>query len=173
MTLHFLCFILLTQLTLQYIYMHSLEIQHSYLTLLTTLIRYLTLFLLYTFYNIEYLAESNLFHALNHVVIIAKYQIFLFWLSKASPSFEIFSLLLKEKNPLWTNNNNTLTNFRAKWATLCAWAPQNTLCLGECATHVLFTLSFIFIYVLLVLIGAKCNLGEVKLKTMLASGLIL
>ena len=44
-----------------------------------------------------YKPESNLFQALNHFVIIAKYHIYLSWLNKASPSFEIFSLLLNEK----------------------------------------------------------------------------
>jgi len=38
-----------------------------------------------------YKPESNLFQALNHFAIIAKYHIFLSWLNKASPSFETFS----------------------------------------------------------------------------------
>ena len=70
-----------------------------------------------------YKLESNLFQALNHFVIIAKYHIFLSWLNKASPSFEIFSLLLNEKircERTIAFENNTLTNFRAKWTTLCA-----------------------------------------------------
>jgi len=44
-----------------------------------------------------YKPESNLFQALNHFVIFGKYHIYLSWLNKASPSFEIFSLLLNEK----------------------------------------------------------------------------
>ena len=66
--------------------------------------------------------ESNLFQALNHFVIIAKYHIYLSWLNKASPSFEIFSLLLNEKilcERLIAFKNSTLTKFRAKWTTLC------------------------------------------------------
>ena len=68
-----------------------------------------------------YKPESNFFQALNHFVIIAKYHIFLSWLNKASPSFEIFSLLLNEKircERTIAFKNNTLTNFRAKWTTL-------------------------------------------------------
>ena len=42
-----------------------------------------------------YKSELNICLALNHYVIIAKYQIFLSGLNKASTSFEIFSLLLK------------------------------------------------------------------------------
>jgi len=45
----------------------------------------------------RYLKKSNLFQALNHFVITAKYHIYLSWLNKASPSFKIFSLLLNEK----------------------------------------------------------------------------
>ena len=41
--------------------------------------------------------ESNLFQALNHFVIIAKYHIYLSWLNKASPRLEIFSLLLNDR----------------------------------------------------------------------------
>ena len=44
-----------------------------------------------------YKHESNNFQAFNHYVIIAKYHIFLSWLNKTSPSFEIFSLLLNER----------------------------------------------------------------------------
>ena len=102
-----------------------------------------------------YKPESDLFQALNHFVIIAKYHIFLSWLNKASPSFEIVSLLFSKKIRFERTiafKNNTLTNFRAKWTTLCVSAAQNTLCLGGCATYVLFTLSFIFIYILLGLI---------------------
>ena len=103
----------------------------------------------------SYKPESNLFQALNQFVINAKYHIFLSWLNKASPSFEIFSLLLNEEircERTIAFKNNTLTNFGAKWTTLCAWAAQITPCLGGCATYVLFTSSFIFTYVLLVLI---------------------
>ena len=67
--------------------------------------------------------ELNICLALNHYVIIAKYHIFLSWLNKASPSFEIFSLLLNEKilcESTIAFKNNTLRNFRAKWTTLCA-----------------------------------------------------
>jgi len=69
-----------------------------------------------------YKPESNLFQALNHFVIIAKYHIYLSWLNKASPIFEIFSLFLNEKllcNRLIAFKNSTLTKFRAKWTTLC------------------------------------------------------
>ena len=69
-----------------------------------------------------YKPESNSFQALNHV-IIAKYHIFLSWLIKTSPSFEIFSLLLNEKilcERTIAFTNNTLRKFRAKWGTLCA-----------------------------------------------------
>ena len=60
-----------------------------------------------------YKPESNLFQALDHFVIIAKYHIFLSWLNKASPSFQIFSLLLNEKlrcERTIAFKNNTLTN---------------------------------------------------------------
>ena len=70
-----------------------------------------------------YKPELNISLALNHYVIIAKYHIFLSWLNKASPSFEIFSLLLKEKilcERTIAFKNNTLRKFRAKWTTLCA-----------------------------------------------------
>ena len=70
-----------------------------------------------------YKPESNNFQALNHYVIIAKYHIFLSWLNKTSPSFEIFSLLLNEKilcERTVAFKNNTLKNFRAKWGILCA-----------------------------------------------------
>ena len=45
-----------------------------------------------------YKPELNTCLALNHYVIIAKYHIFLSWLNKAYPSFEIFSLLLMKKS---------------------------------------------------------------------------
>ena len=70
-----------------------------------------------------YKPESNIFQALNHYVIIAKYHIFLSWLNKTSPSFEIFSLLLNEKilcERTIAFKNNTLRKFRAKWEALCA-----------------------------------------------------
>jgi len=68
-----------------------------------------------------YKPDSNLFQALNYFVIISKCHIFLSWLNKASPSFEIFSLLLSEKircERTIAFKNNTLTTFRAKWTTL-------------------------------------------------------
>ena len=68
-----------------------------------------------------YKPESNTFQALNHYVIIAKYHIFLSWLNKTSPSFEIFSLLLNEKilrEHTIAFKNNTLRKFRAKWEAL-------------------------------------------------------
>ena len=46
-----------------------------------------------------YKSELNTCLTLNHYVIIGKYQIFLSWLNKAYPNFEIFSLLLNEKIP--------------------------------------------------------------------------
>lgn len=64
-----------------------------------------------------YKPESNLFQALDHFVIIAKYHVFLSWLNKASHSFEVFSLLLNEKircERTIAFENNTQTNFRAK-----------------------------------------------------------
>jgi len=45
-----------------------------------------------------YKPESNLFQAINHFVIIAKYHTYLSWLNKASPSFKIFNLLLNERS---------------------------------------------------------------------------
>jgi len=100
-----------------------------------------------------YKPVSNLFQALNHFGIIAKYHIFLSWLNKVSPSFEIFSLLLSEKigcERTIAFTNNTLTKFKAKWTTLCTYrAAQNTISLGGCTAYVLFTSFFIFIYVLL------------------------
>ena len=69
-----------------------------------------------------YKPESNNFQALNHYVIIAKYRIFLSWLNKTSPSFDIFSLLLNEKilcERTIAFKNNALKNFRAKWGILC------------------------------------------------------
>lgn len=70
-----------------------------------------------------YKPESNIFQAHNHYVIIAKYHIFLSWLNKTSPSFEIFCVLLNEKilcERTIAFKNNTLGKFRAKWGTLCA-----------------------------------------------------
>ena len=70
-----------------------------------------------------YKPELNTCLALNHYVIIAKYHVFLLWLNKAYPSFEIFSLLLNEKilcERAIAFKNNTLRKFRAKWTTLCA-----------------------------------------------------
>ena len=70
-----------------------------------------------------YKLELNICLALNNYVIIAKYHIFLSWLNKASPSFEIFSLLLNETILCERSiafKNNTLRKFRAKWTTLCA-----------------------------------------------------
>ena len=67
-----------------------------------------------------YKPESNIFQALSYV-IIAKYHIFLSWLNKTSPSFEIFSLLLNEKilcEHTIAFKNNTLRKFRAKWEAL-------------------------------------------------------
>ena len=68
--------------------------------------------------------ESNLFQALNHFVIFAKYHIFLACINKASPSFEVFGLLLNEKilcgERTIAFKNNTLRKFRAKWTALCA-----------------------------------------------------
>jgi len=69
-----------------------------------------------------YKPESNLFQAINHFVIFAKYHIYLSWLNKASLSFEIFSLLLNEKILCERSiafKHSTLTKFRAKWTTLC------------------------------------------------------
>ena len=70
-----------------------------------------------------YKPESNLFQALNHYVIIAKYHIFLSWLNKTSPSFGIFCVLLNEKilcERTIAFKNNTLSKFKGKWGTLCA-----------------------------------------------------
>ena len=64
-----------------------------------------------------YRPESNIFQALNYV-IIAKYHIFLSWLNKTSPSFEIFCLSLNEKilcERTIAFKNYTLSKFRAKW----------------------------------------------------------
>ena len=61
--------------------------------------------------------ELNLFQSLNHFVIIAKHHIYLSWLNKASPSFDIFSLLLNEKILCQRSiafKNSRLTKFRAK-----------------------------------------------------------
>ena len=65
--------------------------------------------------------ESNIFQALDHYVIIAKYHIFFSWFNKTSPSFEIFCVLLNEKilcERTFAFKNNTLRKFRAKWVTL-------------------------------------------------------
>ena len=70
-----------------------------------------------------YKPESNIFPALKHYVIIAKYHIFLSWLNKTSPSFEIFCVLLNEKvlcERTIAFKNNTLRKFRAKWGALFA-----------------------------------------------------
>ena len=72
--------------------------------------------------------ESNIFQALNYYVIDAKYHIFVSWLNKISPSFEIFCLILTEKilcKHTIAFKNNTLRKFRAKWETQCAWAAAN------------------------------------------------
>ena len=69
-----------------------------------------------------YKPESNLFQALDHFFIIAKYHIYLSWLNKTSPGFEIFSLLLNEKiicERTIAFKSSTLTKFRVKWTTLC------------------------------------------------------
>ena len=44
------------------------------------------------------MSKSSTFQALNHFVIFVKYHSFLSWLNKASPSFEFFSFLLKERS---------------------------------------------------------------------------
>ena len=98
-----------------------------------------------------YKPEPNIFQALNHYVIIAKYDIFLTWLNKTSPSFEIFSLLLNEKilcERTIAFKNNTRRKFRAKWGTLCAWAQcAKYLCLTGCATPTLFYFPyFLFLF---------------------------
>ena len=44
-----------------------------------------------------YKPDCTKFHALNHVLIIAKYHIFQAWLQTNSPCFEIFFLVIKDK----------------------------------------------------------------------------
>ena len=44
-----------------------------------------------------YKPESNIFQALNHYVVVAKYHIFLSWLNKTSPSFEILAFYLMKR----------------------------------------------------------------------------
>ena len=81
-----------------------------------------------------YKPESNIFQALNHYVIIAKYHIFLSWLNKTSPRFEIICLLLNEKvlcERTISFKNNTLRKFTAKWGTLFAWAAPNIFAWGD------------------------------------------
>jgi len=63
------------------------------------------------------MSKSSSLQALNHFVIIVKHHSFLSWLNKASPSFEIFSLLLNEKilcEFTIAFKNSALTKFRAK-----------------------------------------------------------
>ena len=96
-----------------------------------------------------YKSESNIFQALNHYVTIAKYHIFLSWLNKTSPSFEIFSLLLNEKilcERTIAFKNNTLRKFRAKWEALCAWAAPNIFVLGDVPLLLLLLFSFFYLY---------------------------
>jgi len=98
-----------------------------------------------------YKPESNLFQTLINFVIIAKYHIYLSWLNKATPSFEIFGLLLNEKILCERSiafKNSTLTKFRVKWTTLCVWAAPNIFVSGVVPLPLPF-----FSYVLLVLIS--------------------
>lgn len=97
-----------------------------------------------------YKPESNIFQALNHYVIIAKYHIFLSWLNKTSPSFEIFSLLLNEKilcERTIAFKNNTLRKFRAKRGTLCAWAAPNGFVSGDVPLQLFIIPFFFFIFI--------------------------
>jgi len=96
--------------------------------------------------------ESNLFQALNHFVIIAKYHIHLSWLNKASPSLLLNEKILCER--LIAFKNSTLTKFRAKWTTVCMSCTKY-LCLRGCATP-----TSIFFYVLLLLISFFCCLKQ-------------
>ena len=86
-----------------------------------------------------YKPESSIFQALTHYVIIAKYHIFLSWLNKTSPSFEIFSLLLNEKilcEHTIAFKNNTLRKFRAKWGTVYVHElRQISLSQGICRSY--------------------------------------
>ena len=92
-----------------------------------------------------YKPEPNIFQALNHYVIIAKYHIFLSQLNKTSPSLEIFSFLLTEKilcERTIAFKNNTLRKFRAKWTTIGARSAPD-ICLKGCAIP---TISFSFYF---------------------------
>ena len=99
-----------------------------------------------------YKPDLSICLALNHYVIIAKYHTFLSWLNKASPSFEIFSLLLNEKilcERAIAFKNNTLKNLQSKMDNTMRMSCDKYVRLEGYATSILFSF-FIFIYVLLI-----------------------
>ena len=55
-----------------------------------------------------YKPDSSKFHALNHVLLIAKHHSFQAWLQNSPPIFKIFHLILKDKIAF---KSNTLSKF--------------------------------------------------------------